>query len=240
MCFFIDEIDAMGKKRDDQSSDERDQTLNALLSEMSGFRPSDGVIVLAATNRLDTLDPALLRPGRFDRQIEVGLPGKSERLSILKLHSRNKPMAEMSIGKRLRRIRAVSLALLWKICSRSGDFCSCARGGTHRGKRYPRGYFKTVAGADRPSTASRKERAVIALHEAGHALAARHLVPENRLTRVSILLLVGDARDIRFRFLPNEPCSTNAILKIRFACSWRTRGGTARGRRRRVDGRSVQ
>ena len=91
---FIDEIDAMGKKRDDQSSDERDQTLNALLSEMSGFRPSDGVIVLAATNRLDTLDPALLRPGRFDRQIEVGLPGKSERLSILKLHSRNKPVAE--------------------------------------------------------------------------------------------------------------------------------------------------
>ena len=90
---FIDEIDAMAKKRDDQSSDERDQTLNALLSEMSGFRPSEGIIVLAATNRLDTLDPALLRPGRFDRQIEVGLPGRAERLSILRLHSRNKPLS---------------------------------------------------------------------------------------------------------------------------------------------------
>ena len=90
---FIDEIDAMAKKRDDMSSDERDQTLNALLSEMSGFRPTDGVIVLAATNRLEALDPALLRPGRFDRQIEVGLPGREERLSILRLHGRNKPLS---------------------------------------------------------------------------------------------------------------------------------------------------
>ena len=91
---FIDEIDAMGKSRDNQNSEERDQTLNALLSAMSGFRTGDGVLVLAATNRLDSLDPALLRAGRFDRQIEVGLPGREERLSILKLHSRNKPMDE--------------------------------------------------------------------------------------------------------------------------------------------------
>ena len=76
---FIDEIDAMGKRRDDNSSDERDQTLNALLSEMSGFYTGDGVVVIAATNRMEMLDPALLRPGRFDRQIEVGLPGKDER-----------------------------------------------------------------------------------------------------------------------------------------------------------------
>ncbi len=75
---FIDEIDAMGKRRDETSSDERDQTLNALLSEMSGFYTGDGVIVIAATNRIEMLDPALLRPGRFDRQIEVGLPGKRE------------------------------------------------------------------------------------------------------------------------------------------------------------------
>ena len=71
---FIDEIDAMGKRRDDTASDERDQTLNALLSEMSGFYTGDGVIVIAATNRIEALDPALLRPGRFDRQIEVGCP----------------------------------------------------------------------------------------------------------------------------------------------------------------------
>ncbi|MBR0108791.1 MAG: AAA family ATPase, partial [Pyramidobacter sp.] len=86
---FIDEIDAMGKRRDDATSDERDQTLNALLSEMSGFNTGDGIIVVAATNRFEALDPALLRPGRFDRQVEVGLPGRDERLSILRLHSKN-------------------------------------------------------------------------------------------------------------------------------------------------------
>ena len=89
---FIDEIDAIGKRRNDSASDERDQTLNALLSEMSGFFTGDGVVVIAATNRLDALDPALLRPGRFDRQIEVDLPGKAQRLSILKLHSAGKPL----------------------------------------------------------------------------------------------------------------------------------------------------
>ena len=92
MCFF-DEIDAIGKKRDNRS-DEREQTLNALLSEMSGFGERDGVVVVAATNRLDTLDEALLRAGRFDRQIEVPLPGLAERLRILQVHARGKPLAQ--------------------------------------------------------------------------------------------------------------------------------------------------
>ncbi|HOB20958.1 MAG TPA: ATP-dependent metallopeptidase FtsH/Yme1/Tma family protein, partial [Candidatus Atribacteria bacterium] len=93
---FIDEIDAMGKKRDGGpeggSNDERDQTLNALLSEMSGFNDNEGIVVIAATNRLDTLDEALLRPGRFDRHIEIELPDVNSRLRILELHSRNKPL----------------------------------------------------------------------------------------------------------------------------------------------------
>ena len=185
---FIDEIDAMGKKRDDQSSDERDQTLNALLSEMSGFRPSDGVIVLAATNRLDTLDPALLRPGRFDRQIEVGLPGKSERLSILKLHSRNKPMAEnVNLESLAQDTSCFSGASLENLLNEAAISAASREAERIEESDIRTAYFKTVAGADRPSTASRKERAVIALHEAGHALAAHCLVPENRLTRVSIL-----------------------------------------------------
>ena len=90
---FFDEIDAIGKKRDNRS-DEREQTLNALLSEMSGFADTDGIVVLAATNRADTLDEALLRAGRFDRQIEVPLPGMAERLQILQVHARTKPLAE--------------------------------------------------------------------------------------------------------------------------------------------------
>ena len=95
---FIDEIDSLGKKRkganSQNSSEEGDRTLNALLTEMSGFKGNEGIIVLAATNRIDTLDEALLRPGRFDRQIEVGLPDVNARLAILKLHSKNKPISK--------------------------------------------------------------------------------------------------------------------------------------------------
>ncbi|OYO90849.1 cell division protein FtsH, partial [Lachnotalea glycerini] len=93
---FIDEIDAIGKKRargNSSSNDERDQTLNALLTEMSGFHENSGIIVIGATNRLDTLDEALLRPGRFDRQIEIGLPDINSRKKILSLHANTKPLA---------------------------------------------------------------------------------------------------------------------------------------------------
>ena len=92
---FFDEIDALGKKRDGMASggnDERSQTLNALLTEMSGFNSNGGIVVIAATNRLDVLDEALLRPGRFDRQVEIGLPDINGRFEILKIHSRNKPL----------------------------------------------------------------------------------------------------------------------------------------------------
>lgn len=90
---FIDEIDAIGKKRDN-TSDEREQTLNALLSEMSGFREQEGIIVMAAINRIDTLDEALLRAGWFDRQIEVSLPGFEERVKILQVHAQGKLLDE--------------------------------------------------------------------------------------------------------------------------------------------------
>ncbi|NLG26014.1 MAG: AAA family ATPase, partial [Clostridiales bacterium] len=186
---FIDEIDAMGKRRDDASSDEREQTLNALLSEMSGFRQDDGAIVLAATNRIDSLDPALLRPGRFDRHIEVGLPGRGERLSILQLHSRNKPLDTSVDLSRLAgdtvRFSGASLeSLLNEAALRA------ARRGAEAidDGDIRAAYVATVAGEDRSADAiSREERAVIALHEAGHALAMRRLLPDYRLSRVSIL-----------------------------------------------------
>ena len=166
---FIDEIDAMGKRRDDNASDERDQTLNALLSEMSGFHTGDGVVVIAATNRAETLDPALLRPGRFDRQIEVGLPGRAERLSILKLHGQNKPMAASMVLN-----EAAMLA-----ARRNGDAIGM--------EDVAHAFRKTVAGEDRPSLADSSERRSVAVHEAAHALVSRLLLPENRLARVSIL-----------------------------------------------------
>lgn len=94
--FFIDEIDAIGKKRStgngNTGNEEREQTLNQILSEMDGFEKDNSVIVIAATNRIDMLDEALLRPGRFDRKVPVTLPNLNERIQILKVHSRNKPM----------------------------------------------------------------------------------------------------------------------------------------------------
>ncbi|MBR2699892.1 MAG: AAA family ATPase, partial [Clostridia bacterium] len=185
---FIDEIDAMGKKRDEASSDERDQTLNALLSEMSGFYTGDGVVVIAATNRIEMLDPALLRPGRFDRQIEVGLPGKSERLSILKLHGRNKPMAEgVSFERMAAQTVGFSGASLENLLNEAAILAAARDGGVIEKEDIDRAFRKTVAGEDRPSVASEHERAIVAVHEAGHALVNLLLLPENRLARVSIL-----------------------------------------------------
>ncbi len=185
---FIDEIDALGKRRDDMASDERDQTLNALLSEMSGFHTGDGVIVVAATNRIETLDPALLRPGRFDRQIEVPLPGKAERLSILRLHGANKPLSEDADLEALaEQTVGFSGASLENLMNEAALLAAASGEAAITGDDLNRAYLKLVAGADRPSAADEWERRIIAIHEAGHALVSRCLTPENRLARVSIL-----------------------------------------------------
>ena len=191
---FIDEIDAMGKRRDQASSDERDQTLNALLSEMSGFKDAEGIIVLAATNRLDSLDPALLRPGRFDRQIEVGLPGRKERLSILRLHSRNKPLSgEVDLEALAGDTSCFSGASLENLLNEAA-IAAAERNAEQIGADDIRSaFFKTVAGADRASSATLEEKRTIVTHEAGHALASHLLMPESRLRRVSILPAGGGA-----------------------------------------------
>lgn len=184
---FIDEIDAMGKNRSHSSSDEREQTLNALLNEMSGFHDSDGILVLAATNRIDTLDPALIRPGRFDRHIEVGLPGRDERLAILRLHCRNKPV-DSSVDLALLAGNTVrfSGAALENLMNEAA--IRAARRGAKiiEQQDIDDAYVSVVAGDERPLSASQEELATIALHEAGHALASLILTPENRLSRVTI------------------------------------------------------
>ena len=185
---FIDEIDAMGKRRDDNSSDERDQTLNALLSEMSGFYTGDGVVVIAATNRMEMLDPALLRPGRFDRQIEVGLPGRNERLSILRLHSRNKPMdKDVDLEGMAAMTAGFSGASLENLLNEAAISAALRGGGDIDAEDVKRAFRRTAVGEDRPSVASDHEKRIIAAHEAGHALVSRLMLPENHLARVSIL-----------------------------------------------------
>ena len=117
---FIDEIDAVGRQRGaglGGGHDEREQTLNQLLVEMDGFEANDGVIVMAATNRADILDKALLRPGRFDRQVYVGLPDVKGREEILKVHTKNKPLAPMSPSESSHSAPQALRVLTWRTWS---------------------------------------------------------------------------------------------------------------------------
>ena len=185
---FIDEIDAMGKRRGDQSSDERDQTLNALLSEMSGFRASEHIVVLAATNRIDTLDPALTRPGRFDRKIEVPLPSRPARLEILRLHAQGKPLSEQVCLERLAaQTVQFSGASLENLLNEAALHAARRNAPQIEPEDIDCAFVTEIAGSDRMPSARQEELARIALHEAGHALASRLLQPDSRLIRLSIL-----------------------------------------------------
>jgi len=185
---FIDEIDSMGKSRSDLSSDEREQTLNALLSEMSGVKDMEGVIVLAATNRIDTLDPALTRPGRFDRHIEVALPGRAERLDILRLHSRTKPLSpSVDLDALAESTLRFSGAALESLMNEAAIRAARRDASCIEPCDIEEAFVFSVAGAQKDVSASKEELACIALHEAGHAIASLCLLPENRLTRITIL-----------------------------------------------------
>ncbi len=188
---FIDEIDAVGRQRGaglGGGHDEREQTLNQILSEMDGFSPNDSVIVLAATNRPDILDPALLRPGRFDRHVTVNRPTRKGRLAIFKVHVRDVPlsqnvdldrMASGTVGLTGADIRnIVNEAALWaarhdKNKVEMDDF------------EYARD--KVLMGAKRDDVLSEEEKEKTAYHEAGHALAAWSLKGAHRVHKVSVI-----------------------------------------------------
>ena len=185
---FFDEIDAIGKKRDNRS-DEREQTLNALLSEMSGFADSDGVIVLAATNRIDTLDDALLRAGRFDRQIEVPLPSQAERLRILQVHAQKKPLAESVSLEALARETALFSGARLETLLNEAAICAVKRGAEAIAPEDLRlAMDASMFGMERRDLCRHEhERRVTAAHEAGHAIATAVLLPQSELRKVSII-----------------------------------------------------
>jgi cell division protease FtsH len=174
---FIDEIDAIGKKRSTgqggmSGNEEREQTLNQILSEMDGFEKDNGVIVMAATNRIDMLDDALLRPGRFDRKVSVSLPNLNERIEILKVHSRDKPIDEYvkfkDISKEITGFSGAQIANLLNEAS-----IQAAR--KNQTKIYSNDIEdcidKITLGFEKPNTIySEKQKKLIAYHEAGHAL----------------------------------------------------------------------
>ena len=204
---FIDEIDAVGRHRGaglGGGHDEREQTLNQLLVEMDGFGGNDGVIVIAATNRPDVLDPALLRPGRFDRQVTVGLPDIRGREQILKVHMRKVPLAEnVEASKIARGTPGFSGADLANLVNESALFAARAGVRSVGMQHFELAKDKIMMGAERRSMVmSEKEKLNTAYHEAGHAIVGRLMPEHDPVYKVSIIPR-GRALGVTM-FLPEE------------------------------------
>ncbi|WP_162350598.1 ATP-dependent zinc metalloprotease FtsH [Pseudoxanthomonas gei] len=209
---FIDEIDAVGRHRGaglGGGHDEREQTLNQLLVEMDGFEGGEGVIVIAATNRPDVLDPALLRPGRFDRQVVVGLPDVKGREQILRVHMRKLPLADDVVPMVIARgTPGFSGADLANLCNEAALFAARESGKEVRMEHFDRARDKIIMGTERRSLAmSEEEKLNTAYHESGHAIVGRlvpehdpvykvTIIPRDRALGVTVYLPEGDKYSI--------------------------------------------
>ncbi|GFM53720.1 ATP-dependent zinc metalloprotease FtsH [Pseudomonas cichorii] len=220
---FIDEIDAVGRHRGagmGGGHDEREQTLNQLLVEMDGFEMNDGIIVIAATNRPDVLDPALLRPGRFDRQVVVGLPDIRGREQILKVHMRKVPMGEdVNAAVIARGTPGFSGADLANLVNEASLFAARASKRIVEMKEFELAKDKIMMGAERKSMVmSEKEKQNTAYHEAGHAIVGRlvpehdpvykvSIIPRGRALGVTMFLPEEDRYSLSKRALVSQICS---------------------------------
>lgn len=188
---FIDEIDSIGRTRGTGlggGHDEREQTLNQLLSEMDGFEPHEEIIVISATNRPDVLDPALLRPGRFDRHIIIDRPGRKDRLAILTVHLRNKKVAsEVNLDDIAKGTPGMTGADLENLVNEAA--LQAARDGKDRiyKKDFEDALDKILMGTKREESFSAEERKITAYHEAGHALVSFKLPYTDPIHKVSII-----------------------------------------------------
>lgn len=215
---FIDEIDAVGRHRGaglGGGHDEREQTLNQLLVEMDGFEGNEGVIVVAATNRPDVLDPALLRPGRFDRQVVVPLPDIRGRELILKVHMRKVPIEDVNVGVIARGTPGFSGADLANLVNEAALFAARANKRFVGMEEFEKAKDKLIMGAERRSMVmSEEEKILTAYHEAGHAIVGRLMPEHDPVYKVSIIPR-GRALGVTM-FLPEE--DRYSMSKLRLEC----------------------
>ncbi|MFZ9363660.1 MAG: ATP-dependent zinc metalloprotease FtsH, partial [Arenimonas sp.] len=220
---FIDEIDAVGRHRGaglGGGHDEREQTLNQLLVEMDGFEGGEGVIVIAATNRPDVLDPALLRPGRFDRQVVVGLPDVKGREQILKVHMRKVPLdADVEPMTIARGTPGFSGADLANLVNEAALFAARENAKEVRMEHFDKARDKILMGAERRSMVmSEDEKKLTAYHEAGHAIVGRMvpehdpvykvtIIPRGRALGVTMYLPEGDKYSYNKVAIESQLCS---------------------------------
>lgn len=185
---FIDEIDALGSKRNSESNNEKDQTLNQLLIELDGFNNTNNVIVVAATNRLDLLDEALLRPGRFDRKIYVGNPNYYSRLKILEVHTKNKPLEKKVVLSEIAtKTHGFSGAQLANIANEAALKAIKDKCKKISNDNFEFAIEKIAAGLEiKHSTVSETEKRTVAFHEAGHAIVSK-MLNIDKIQKISII-----------------------------------------------------
>jgi cell division protease FtsH len=184
---FIDELDAVGGRRGSDFSGEREQTLNQLLVEMDGFNTSGELVVMAASNLLDKLDPALLRPGRFDRQVFVSPPDVGGRERILEVHTRDKPLHDVDLAHVAAQTSGLTGADLGNLCNEAAIRCVRRNGVALSREDFDQALERIVAGVRSRLVLNDHEKAVIAYHEAGHALCAELLPSVDRVHKISIV-----------------------------------------------------
>lgn len=210
---FIDEIDAIGKKRDRGfgGSDESDRTLNALLTEMSGFKGSEGIVIIAATNRLDILDEALLRSGRFDRQIEIGLPDLKARYEILKLYSRDRPIApNLNFKYIAEQTVYFSGAKLENLMNEAAINAARENAEFICDFHIDKAFYTVIAGDEKKDRSNIRniDRKITAYHEAGHAVVTKLLCPENKVTKATIIPSTKGAGGFSMNIPPDKMYNT--------------------------------
>jgi cell division protease FtsH len=203
---FIDEIDAVGRERGagiGGGNDEREQTLNQLLTEMDGFKENKGVIVVGATNRVDILDAALLRPGRFDRQITVGLPDRLGRIGILKVHAKNKPFDEdVSLVQLANRTPGFSGADLANLLNEAAILATRYKKETISKNEVNEAADRIIGGIAGTAMEDTKNKKLIAYHEVGHAMAGTVLRNHDEVEKIT-LIPRGGAKGLTW-FAPEE------------------------------------